>query len=143
MQGAVSGNKLVFKLDNAAGTLVDLSQYITRCSIPVVQDTHDTNTADGSSHKTSMLGLKGGAEFTVDFLFHDDLFTHIAAVYNLSTGASQSYEYGPNTSTAGKAKFSGECFLKTWSPDSPGGTGAPTTMTATFQQHGTQTIGTW
>lgn len=143
MQGAVAGNKLVFKLDNSVGALVDLSSYITRCSIPIVQDTHDVTTADGSASKSSMLGLKGGAEFTVEFLFHDDLFTHLAAVYNLTTNVTQSYEYGPNTSTSGKAKFSGECYLKAWNPDSPGSTGAPTTMTATFIQSGTQTVGTW
>ena len=141
MQGAVAGHKFVFKLDNAAGTLVDLSQYSPKGSLGISQETYDTTTADGSASRGSMLGLKGGDEFTIDFLYHQDLETILAAIYALNTGASQTYEYGPDTNTTGKPKYTGECFLMRYQLDNA--VGGPATMNATFKMTGTQTRTTW
>jgi hypothetical protein len=141
MQGAVPGHKYVFKLDNAAGVLVDLSQYTPKGALGISQEVYDVTTADGSASRGSMLGLKGGDEFTIEFLYHDDLEAILAAVYALTTGASQTYEYGPNTSAAGKPRYTGECFLMRYQLDNA--VGGPATMNATFKMTGTQTRNTW
>ena len=141
MEGAVAGHKYVFKLDNAAGALQNLSQYSPKGAIGISQETYDTTTADGSASRGSMLGLKGGDEFTIEFLYHATLEAHLSAVYALTTGVSQTYEYGPDTETAGKPKYTGECFLMRYQLDNA--VGGPATMNATFKMTGAQTRGVW
>jgi hypothetical protein len=141
MNNAVAGHKMVFKLDNAAGTLVDLSQYSPKGSLGVSQETYDTTTCDGSASRGFMLGLKGGDEFTIDFLYHNTLETHLQAVYALTTGVSQTYEYGPEGLTGGTPKYTGECYLMRYQLDNA--VGGPATMNATFKMTGAQSRTTW
>lgn len=136
MNGAVAGHKLVFKLDNAAGSLTDLSQYIPKGGLGVSQETYDTTTCDGSASRGFMLGLKGGDEFTMEFLYHNTLEGILSAIYALTTGVSQTYEYGPEGSTATFPKYTGECFLKSYNLENA--VGGPATMNATFQMTGAQ-----
>ncbi len=137
MQGAVSGRRYAFLLDNAAGALVALNSYSPKGGINLSQDTYDTTTADGSDSKSSMLGLRDGNEFTIEFLYHIDVWTHLTAIRALTTGVSQTYQFGPEGSTTGKPRVTGECFLKSFALDSP--VGEKTTMNATFIQTGAQT----
>lgn len=140
MLGAVVG-KMTFKLDNAAGSLVDLSQYSPKGSISKTRDQLNSDTFDGSISHSFTPGLRDGSEFTIDFLYHATAFAHLKAVDELTTGASQTYEYGPEGSTAGFPKLTGECFLKSFNLDSA--VGNIVTMNATFVQTGAQTWGTF
>lgn len=141
MQGAVSGRRYAFILDNAAGVPTPLNQYSPKGGISLSQETYDTTTADGSDSKSSMLGLRDGQEFTIEFLYHIDLWTMLTAIRALTTGDPQTYQFGPEGSTAGKPRVTGECFLKSFAVDSP--TGEKTTMNATFIQTGAQTTDTF
>lgn len=140
MLGAVVG-KMCFKLDNAAGTLVDLSQYSPKGSISKGRDMLNSDTFDGSVSHSTTPGLRDGQEFTIDFLYHTTAFAHLKAVDELTTGVSQTYEYGPEGSTAGLPKLTGECFMKSFNLDSS--VANIVTMNATFQQTGAQTWGTF
>lgn len=141
MQGATPGQKMVFKLDNAAGALVDLSQYSPKGAMSRTQEMYVTDTADGSGSKSVIPGLKGGQTFQIDFLYHEDLDDILGAVFDLTTGASQSYEWGPEGSTAGKPKYTGECFLVSYNHENS--VGSVATMNATFQQSGAQSRTAW
>jgi len=138
MQGGVVG-KAVFKLDNAAGTLVDLSQWAIKVPAPKTRDMLNSDTLDGSASHSTTPGLRDGQEFTVDFLYHPTPWAQLVAVDALDN-TSLTYESSPEGTTAGKPKLSGECFLKSFNTDS--NVGSITTMNATFVQSGAQTWGT-
>lgn len=140
MLGAVVG-KMTFKLDNAAGTLVDLSQYSPKGSIGKTRDQLNSDTFDGSVSHSFTPGLRDGNEFTIDFLYHATAFAHLKGVDELTTGVSQTYEYGPEGSTTGNPKLTGECFMKSFNFDASAG--AIVTMNAVFVQTGAQSWGTF
>lgn len=140
MQGAVVG-KMAFKLDDAAGVLQDLSQYSPKGSIGKTRDQLNSDTFDGSISHSFTPGLRDGNEFTIDFLYHATAFAHLKAVDELTTGASQTYEYGPEGSASTKPKLTGECYLKSFNLDSS--VANIVTMNAVFVQTGTQTWGTF
>lgn len=141
MQGGTPGHRFVFKLDNAAGVLTSLNEYSPKGGLGISQETYPTDTADGSASHSSMLGLKGGDEFTIEFLYHATLEAILAAIYALNTGASQTYEYGPEGSTAAMPKYTGECYLMRYQLDTA--VGGPATMNATFKMTGAQTRTVW
>lgn len=127
--------KAVFKLDDAAGNLIDLSAWVVR--LPPLRKTRDmlnSDTLDGSVSHSTTPGLRDGREFTVHFLYHPTPFAQLAAVDALD-GTTLTYEAGPEGSAAGKPKLTGECYLKFFNPDSG--------LSATFIQTGTQTWSTF
>ena len=140
MLGAVVG-KMAFKLDDSAGALQDLSTYSPKGSISKGRDMLNSDTFDGSVSHSTTPGLRDGQEFTIDFLYHATAFAHLKGVDELTTGVSQTYEYGPEGSGSGKPKLTGECFLKSFNLDSS--VAAIVTMNAVFVQTGAQTWGTF
>lgn len=140
----VHGKSTVFKLDNAAGTIVDLSSYLDDVGFPESIETGETTTfgAAGSS-KTYIVGLN---DRTVSLAGKWDatLDAHFAAVIAAQadgTVASSSFEFGPAGSTAGLVKYSGEALVTSFEVSNP--VGDVVTFSAELQVTGQVTRGTW
>jgi predicted secreted protein len=137
----VHGKNTAFKLDNAAGSIVDLSAYLTDVSFPESVET-TTFGATGSS-KTYLVGLN---DRTVSLSGNWDatLDAHIAAVIAAQaagTVASSTFEYGPAGSTAGLVKYSGEALVTSFEVSNP--VGDVVTFSCELQVTGAVTRGTW
>lgn len=140
----VHGKSTVFKLDSAAGSLVDLSSYLDDVGFPQSIETGETTTfgvAGGS--KTYVVGLNdrtislaGKWDATVD--------QHFALVISGQADgsiASSSFEFGPAGSANGKVKYSGECLITSFEVSNP--VGDVVTFSAECQVTGQVTRGTW
>ena len=104
----VHGKTAVFKIDNAAGSLQDISAYCDSVDFPQTTETAEV-TAFGDSSKEYIVGLKdstisisGSWDATADAI--------LAALVDLGT-----FEYGPAGSTGGNVKYTGECILTSYS----------------------------
>lgn len=131
------GKSTVFKVDNSGGTLTDISNTLTDVSFPQTVETAET-TSFGSSAKTYIVGLtdstisaSGNFDATVD--------AHLAGITGQS--ATVSFEYGPEGSTTGQVKYSGEAILTSY--EKSGAVGDVVTYSAEFQVTGAVTRGTW
>lgn len=131
------GKSTVFKVDNAAGTLTDISNTLTDVSFPQSVETAET-TSFGSSAKTYIVGLSdstvsasGNYDATVD--------AHLALI--LGQAATVSFEYGPEGSTAGQVKYTGEAILTSY--EKSGAVGDVVTYSAELQVTGAVTRGTY
>ena len=101
------GKSTVFKVDNAGGSLTDISNTLTDVSFPQSVETAET-TSFGSSAKTYIVGLtdstvsaSGNFDATVD--------AHLAGIAGQS--ATVSFEYGPEGTTSTFVKYTGEAIL--------------------------------
>ena len=131
------GKSTVFKVDNAAGTLTDISNTLTDVSFPQSVETAET-TSFGSSAKTYIVGLtdstisvSGNWDATVD--------AHLAAI--LGQAATVSFEYGPEGSTSTFIKYSGEAIVTSY--EKSGAIGDVVSYSAELQVTGAVTRGTW
>ena len=131
------GKSTVFKVDNSGGTLTDISNTLTDVSFPQTVETAET-TSFGSSAKTYIVGLtdstisaSGNFDATVD--------AHLGGI--LGQSATVSFEYGPEGSTAGQVKYSGEAILTSY--EKSGAVGDVVTYSAEFQVTGAVTRGSW
>lgn len=101
-----------FALDNAAGASQDLSAYTREVNFGPEIQMHDTSVFGvGSRSKTT--GLKD-AKFTAVFMNDPTLQSHLIGLYGAQTpgsGFTASFIYGPQGSTAGYRKITGECIL--------------------------------
>lgn len=111
----VAGKAAVFKLDNSAGALIDLSAYIDDTGFPRIVDQPETTTF-GKSSKTRIIALKDGS-FSIKGPFDPTLHTHMTGIYGLA--ATQSFEFGPAGSGAASPKATGECRLENYSVSAP------------------------
>ena len=130
------GKSTVFKVDNAAGTLTDISNTLTDVSFPQSVETAET-TSFGSSAKTYIVGLtdstisvSGNWDATVD--------AHLAAI--LGQAATVSFEYGPEGSTSTYIKYSGEAIVTSY--EKSGAIGDVVSYSAELQVTGAVTRGT-
>lgn len=135
----VHGKDTAFKLDNAAGSLTDLSAYSPKVGISRPQEVHDVTTF-GATARAFALGLKDGDDIVVEFIYDNALEVILNAINALTTGASQTFEYHPEGTASGKPKYSGECFLKNYSVASD--VGDMLKITATLQKTGAVTHAT-
>ena len=131
------GKSTVFKVDNAAGTLTDISNTLTDVSFPQSVETAET-TSFGSSAKTYIVGLtdstisvSGNWDATVD--------AHLAAI--LGQAATVSFEYGPEGSTSTNIKYTGEAIVTSY--EKSGAIGDVVSYSAELQVTGAVTRGTW
>jgi hypothetical protein len=118
----VHGKKSGFKLDNSAGSLQDLSTYFTDLAFPQTLDVAEVSTL-GDNSKEYVVGL---ADRTISGSGKWDaaLDSHMSLLINaLLTGtlASATFEYGPEGTTSGKVKYTGECFVTSY--EASGGIG--------------------
>jgi hypothetical protein len=136
------GKNAVFKLDNAAGTLTDISNVLNEVSLSRDLETGET-TSFGSSAKSyvpgltdSTLSISGSYDATVD--------AHIQAVLAAmaaGTVDSASFEYGPEGSTSSRLKMTGECIITSYETSSP--VGDVVTFSLELQNTGAVTRGTY
>jgi hypothetical protein len=131
------GKSTVFKVDNAGGSLTDISNTLTDVSFPQTVDTAETSTF-GSSAKSYVVGLTDSS-LSVSGNFDATVDAHLAGV--LGQAASLSFEYGPEGSTAGYVKYTGEAYLTSY--EKSGAIGDVVSYSAEFQVTGAITRGTY
>ena len=132
----VHGKDSDFRIDNARGSLTDISAFVTNVDFPETADVAETTTL-GASNKTYIVGLKdstlsisGNFDATVDAI--------LGAVVGQS--ATLSFQYSPEGTGSGKVKYTGECICTNYSQTSP--VGDVVTYAADFQVSGAVTRAT-
>ena len=131
------GKSTVFKVDNNAGALTDISNTLTDVSFPQSVDTAETS-AFGASAKSYVVGLSD-ATLSVSGNFDATVDAHLAAI--VGKADSVSFEYGPEGSTAGFVKYTGEALLTSY--EKSGAIGDVVTYSAEFQVTGAITRGAY
>ena len=131
------GKSTVFKVDNNAGTLTDISNTLTDVSFPQSVDTAETS-AFGASAKAYIVGLTD-ATLSVSGNFDATVDAHLAAI--VGKADSVSFEYGPEGSTQGFVKYTGEALLTSY--EKSGAIGDVVTYSAEFQVTGAVTRDTY
>jgi hypothetical protein len=131
------GKSTVFKVDNSGGTLTDISNTLTDVGFPQTVDTAETSTF-GSSAKSYVVGLTDSS-LSIAGNFDATVDAHLAGV--LGQAASLSFEYGPEGSTAGYVKYTGEAYLTSY--EKSGAIGDVVSYSAEFQVTGAITRGTY
>jgi hypothetical protein len=131
------GKSTVFKVDNAAGTLTNISDTLTDVSFPQTIETAET-TSFGSNAKTYIVGLSDSS-LSVSGNFDATVDAHLAAV--VGQAATLSFEYGPEGSANGSVKYTGECIMTSY--EKSGAVGDVVTYSAEFQVTGAVTRGTY
>lgn len=131
------GKSTVFKVDNSGGTLTDISNTLTDVSFPQSVDTAETS-AFGDSAKTYIVGLTDST-ISISGNFDATVDAHLASI--LGQSASVSFEYGPEGSTNGLVKYTGECYLTSY--EKSGAIGDVVSFSAEFQVTGAVSRGTY
>ena len=113
-----AGRSAIFKLDNAAGTLVDLSPFMTSADLDRTVDLLSV-TVLGDTAKKTIPGLQDG---TIPLSGHYDsgaaaIDAHLSGIF--AHANAQTYEAGPEGSTSGKVKYTGECRLQSYKVSMP------------------------
>jgi hypothetical protein len=136
------GKSAEFQLDNAAGSLTNISNTVTEVTLPQSVETGET-TAFQQNDKTYVAGL-GDSTISVSGIFDATVNTHITAVIaalKAGTVASSTFQYGPAGSASGRPKFTGECIVTSYEVGSPVGDVITYSMEA--QVSGSVTVGTY
>lgn len=133
----VAGKNTVFSLDDSTGTPVDLTQYCTEVSFTPDIQVHDTSVF-GVGSRSKIVGIKD-AKFTAKFFNDPTLQTHLIGLYGLAT--SSTFTYGPQGSTGGSRKITGECWLTGFPIDA--NVNDVESITATFEVTGALTFTTY
>lgn len=107
----VHGKGGVFKIDNAGGTLQTLTVYVDQWSIDNSVDMAETTTM-GSEVKTYLSG-QSDATISVSGLYDSTASTGPDVVLQglIGNEATSTFELGPEGSSAGKTRYTGECFM--------------------------------
>ena len=113
----VHGKDSVFKLDNASGSLTDISAFVNNVDFPETADVAETSVL-GASNKTYLAGLKD-ANISLAGFFDATADAIFGAVIGQS--ATLSFEYSPEGTASGKIKYTGECILTNYALSSPVG----------------------
>lgn len=108
----VAARTSVFKLDNAAGTLTDISAYVD--SVGGIANTTDMleTTTFGSTSKSYIGGLRNGDTISISGKWDATLNTQIVAL--LGATSTSTFEYHPAGTTVGTPKVSGECLVSNY-----------------------------
>jgi predicted secreted protein len=116
------GKNAYFALDNASGSLINISNTLNEISLPREIETAET-TAFGDTDKTYITGLadatvslSGMFDATVDAQINGT----ISALKSGSVG-SVSFQYGPAGSASANPKFTGEAIVTSYEISSPVG----------------------
>ena len=135
------GKTGVFKVDNAAGTLAVLTTYLDSVEFKNAVEVVESTTM-GVEAKTYLSG-HSDATLSISGLWDGTASTGPDAVLSGLVGleVTSSFEVGPNGSTAGMAKKSGEAFLTSYTVSIP--VGGVVAFSADFQVTGPVTVGVW
>jgi hypothetical protein len=131
------GKNAVFKVDNAAGSLQDISNTLNSVSFPREIETLET-TSFGSSNRSYVVGFQD-ATISIEGSF--DAATDLILTGILGQEASVSFEYGPEGSTSPNVKYTGEAFMTSY--EASAGVGDIVSYSAEFQVTGAVTRGTY
>lgn len=137
----VHGKGSVFKIDNSGGALQTLTAYVDSIEMNNTVDTAESTTM-GSEVKTYLSG-QSDATLSISGKWDSTASTGPDAVLRGLIGleTTSTFEIGPEGSTSGKVKYSGECFLTSYVASMP--VADVVTYTADFQVTGAVTFGTW
>lgn len=117
---AFHGKDSVIKVDNSSGSLEDISADVTNVAFSRQNDTHDT-TAFGQTGHTFIAGLTNG-KITItgwaDYAATTGSLTVLDGLLGLGA-TTVSFEYGPDGSTTGKTKYTGESVLESLDVSDP------------------------
>jgi hypothetical protein len=132
------GSKAIFKLDSTSGgTVADISAYLSNITFSPTADTADSTTL-GNTHKQYVLGMQDAA-IKIEGKF--DPVTDAIFGAMLGEAVTRSWEYGPQGTTNGLVKYTGECICTSYEISTPvGDVGA---FTAQLQVSGTVGHSTW
>lgn len=134
----VAAKVSAFKLDNAAGSLTDISAYIDSIGgISNTTDMLDTTTFSATS-KTFIGGLRNGDTITISGKWDSVLNTQMSGLLGLAT--SSTFEYSPAGLGVGTVKISGESFVSNYEVSSA--VADLVTFSASLQITGAVTFGT-
>lgn len=131
------GKNTVFKIDDSGGTLRNISDVLNSVSFPREVETLET-TSFGSTNRSYVVGFQD-ATISIEGSFDATVDGYLAGV--VGTETSLSFEYGPEGSTNGFVKLTGECFLTSY--EVSGGVGDIVSFSAEFQVTGAITRGTY
>jgi len=138
----IHGKDAHFSLDNAAGSLTDISNTVNEVTLPRSIETAET-TAFGDDDKTYIVGL-GDATISVSGMFDATVNTHlngVVAALKAGSVTSSTFEYGPAGSAASSPKLSGEALVTSYEIGSP--VGDVVTYSLELQVTGAVTAGTF
>lgn len=131
----IHGKGSAFLLDDSTPTLQDISNKLTSVDFPRTTDTAETSTL-GNESKTYIVGLSDST-ITIEGLWDTTIDAHLDGI----RGNIQTFEYGPEGSTTGDIKYSGECIMTEYNP--PASIDSAVTFSASFQVTGDVTRGTF
>jgi len=132
------GKDSVFKLDNASGSLTDISSFVNNVDFPESADVSETTTLGSAGNsKTYIAGLKDSS-ISLSGLWDATADAIFGAVVGQS--ATLSYEYSPEGTASGKIKYTGEAILTSYAISSP--VGDAVGYSADLQVSGAVTRGT-
>lgn len=124
------GSELVFKLDNGAGSLVDLTAHVKNVDMSRSIETSDETTA-GNTAKVYLPGLTD-SQLSISGPFSPTIDGHMDGII----GKIGTFEYSPEGTATGSPKYTGECILTSYTPSS-GVSGGAVQYAAQFQVSGT------
>lgn len=136
------GKSAAFKIDNAAGTLTDISDVLDEIGFPREVETGETTTF-GNQAKTYVVGLSDST-ISLSGKFDATVDAHLTAlIAALQDGTldSASYEYGPEGTASGRTKYTGEVLVTSYEVSSP--VGDVITFSVELQGTGPVTRGTF
>lgn len=136
-----AGKSQVFWIDNSAGTLTNISTFLTDVAFPREVDVEETTTL-GKNAKVYKVTLSD-ATVTVEGKWDGAGASSVDAVLGGIFGqdATVTFEYGPGGGSTGDVKYTGECILTSYEPS--GSVGGVVEFTAEFQCSDTVTRSTY
>jgi hypothetical protein len=109
------GKNASFKLDNAAGSLTNISDTVNDVTVSRAIETGET-TSFGNSSKTYIVGL-ADATISVSGSFDatvDSMLTTLIDAQIAGTNTSASFEAGPQGTAVSSVKYTGECLVTSY-----------------------------
>jgi hypothetical protein len=119
-------------------SLVDLSTKVSKVDFPREQDNLDVTAFNGNGTRAFAVGLSQGS-FDVEFFWDTTVDGQIAGLLGYTTAVN--FQYGPDGTTTGRPKYTGSCFLKSFTI--PATIGEVKKFSGTFQVTGAVTRATY
>jgi len=103
-----AGKDAAFKLGNAAGTLIDISAYLTEVTAPTLTaETQETSTL-GDAYKEYTRTQVDPGKISFQGVYDPFIGTMLLP---LATASERAFEYHPQGTATGKVKYSGSALL--------------------------------
>lgn len=98
------------QIDNAAGVLTTVTDFVTGTSPAFDKQVFDITTFGNNGSRAKTTGLKDG-KFPVDFFSDPIILAHLIALWNMASGSTHSFVYGPHGNGSTKVRVTGELIL--------------------------------